>query len=91
MINIIPENSYGSFICTCPNGYRLDQSSTKCIDIDECREKQDFCSNGICQNTQGGATCQCQRGWNLSKDGSKCIDNRMEPCFQDVICAREHP
>ena len=57
-------------------------------DINECREKQDFCTNGICQNTQGGATCKCQRGWELSKDGSKCVDNRKEPCFQDVICAR---
>ena len=42
------------------------------IDIDECTEKANNCSD-ICLNTVGGYTCQCQSGYTLDSDNDTCI------------------
>ncbi|KAH9509816.1 hypothetical protein Btru_045275 [Bulinus truncatus] len=68
-------NTYGSFQCSCRNGYRLDRTGLKtCIDINECEEKTALCQQG-CQNTNGNYTCTCFDGYTLHSDGLHCVLN----------------
>uniref|UniRef100_A0A0A9XFE0 Fibulin-2 n=4 Tax=Lygus hesperus TaxID=30085 RepID=A0A0A9XFE0_LYGHE len=84
------KNVQGSFRCiknttrvtktyTCPDGYALDESKTKCLDINECMTGQHNCrSNELCINTAGNFTCntaiECQKGFRLREDGRRCND-----------------
>jgi len=55
----------GEYDCLCPDGFSfLDESKTKCIDIDECKvglkDKSNPCPNSIkscCTNTEGYYKC----------------------------------
>ena len=75
-------NTPGSFICTCPEGYKLSSNGKFCVDINECLEdNNDFCIDGFCSNTDGGVECECPRDWVLAEDGSRCLDTRKEMCY----------
>ena len=75
-------NTPGSFICTCPEGYKLSSNGKFCVDINECLEdNNDFCIDGFCSNTDGGVECECPRDWILAGDGSRCLDTRKEMCY----------
>ena len=47
-------NTFGSFMCTCDRGYRLDSAKVACVDINECSESQEdeICGRGNCINTE---------------------------------------
>lgn len=53
--------------CKCMDGYRLDQGTGNCFDVDEC---ESGCSNAKCVNTLGSYYCLCNRGY--KKDGEIC-------------------
>ncbi|XP_077428050.1 adhesion G protein-coupled receptor E5-like [Vanacampus margaritifer] len=69
-------NLIGSFSCICPDGYI--NSSTDCIDVDECEEaehrKEDICgSKGSCKNVNGSFWCKCAKGYtNYGIGGTAC-------------------
>uniref|UniRef100_A0A3Q3W5C5 Latent-transforming growth factor beta-binding protein 1 n=1 Tax=Mola mola TaxID=94237 RepID=A0A3Q3W5C5_MOLML len=55
-------NTAEGYTCHCHEGYRLDDTHSTCVDVDECQE-QKVCSRGLCHNTEGSFTCQCGRGF----------------------------
>ena len=58
------ENTYGGFICSCENGFKLDLDEKSCIDIDECVTGDNGChANANCTNNEGGYTCACKTGF----------------------------
>lgn len=84
-------NKIGNFECKCLNGYRNitsenNSTSYTCIDIDECKENLNSCTdNSICENTIGDYKCKCQNGYEWSILGNKCID--INECKLDkYIC-----
>ena len=65
-------NSYGSYNCTCNEGFRGD--GFNCSDIDECVEGTDEChEDAWCNNTYGSYECYCNDGF--YGDGFECIDS----------------
>ncbi|XP_050723288.1 hemicentin-1-like isoform X2 [Eriocheir sinensis] len=51
-------NTYGSFMCLCPPGYRLNHNQRTCDDIDECVEQSVKCgSEDLCFNLRGSYRC----------------------------------
>ncbi|KAJ8300025.1 hypothetical protein KUTeg_021544 [Tegillarca granosa] len=51
-------NTVGSFICSCPPGYKLARNKRKCIDINECQEGTVDCGpDRMCFNTRGDYSC----------------------------------
>ncbi|XP_053372837.1 uncharacterized protein LOC123559410 [Mercenaria mercenaria] len=72
----ICENTDGSYICKCNQGYELDADGYSCNDINEC-ELQDFTceSNMYCENTIGGYDCKCNPGY-LKGTGKGCVEGK---------------
>ncbi|XP_065657436.1 uncharacterized protein LOC136082347 isoform X2 [Hydra vulgaris] len=70
--NGVCENTYGSYLCKCANGWKIEGKS--CLDIDECTAATFPCplNNGMCENTMGSYICKCESGWMLN--GNICID-----------------
>ena len=65
-------NLYGSYNCTCNDGYFGD--GFNCTDIDECAEETDECSpDATCNNTIGAYECYCVEGY--FGDGFSCMDS----------------
>eukprot|EP00920_Eleutheroschizon_duboscqi_P028559 GHVT01069587.1.p1 GENE.GHVT01069587.1~~GHVT01069587.1.p1 ORF type:complete len:1166 (-),score=348.87 GHVT01069587.1:777-4274(-) len=64
-------NTYGSFYCMCPTGYRREVGSpTNCVDRDECAEglgdgTPACASDGsqLCTNLPGSYSCACAAGY----------------------------
>lgn len=48
-------NTVGSFICTCATGFKLNQDTGACVDIDECEvTRGNACGiDSECQNSAG--------------------------------------
>ena len=42
------------------------------LDINECREIDNYCSNGTCTNTIGGSKCECSLGYHINPSGDDC-------------------
>uniref|UniRef100_A0A0N4ZV61 EGF-like domain-containing protein n=1 Tax=Parastrongyloides trichosuri TaxID=131310 RepID=A0A0N4ZV61_PARTI len=58
--------------CTCVEGYRGNNETKKCVDIDECAEESHLCSQ-ICINTKGSYKCDCyEKIFKLSENGKSC-------------------
>ncbi|XP_060570002.1 uncharacterized protein LOC132728362, partial [Ruditapes philippinarum] len=68
--NTMCVNLLGSATCLCQTGY--ENSTGKCLDIDECSDLQLNSCDQQCMNTNGSFTCSCHNGFQL-KNG-KCID-----------------
>lgn len=64
-------NTSGSPYCFCPQGYRLNQTSNQCTDINECADIAHVCSD-LCNNTAGGFHCSCTPGNGLLADKKTC-------------------
>nr|XP_022318516.1 uncharacterized protein LOC111121500 [Crassostrea virginica] len=71
-------NMDGSFLCTCLQGYRLDDQ--QCIDVDECSEGTSGCEQG-CVNTLGSYYCVCSTGYQLQTDRQAC-----QQVFVETAC-----
>lgn len=56
-------NTFGSFMCSCNEGFRLDDSGVVCIDVNECFENPYICRIGECVNEEGRYYCQCPEGY----------------------------
>ncbi|XP_033160083.1 uncharacterized protein LOC117140967 isoform X1 [Drosophila mauritiana] len=63
----------------CNPGYTLG-SDDKCVDIDECQNKNGGCSHR-CSNTEGSFKCSCPPGYKLDSDQKTCRD--IDECAQD--------
>ena len=55
-------NSIGSFNCSCPNGYQLDNDQLTCLDIDECLTNNGGCGQK-CVNLPASYECACHGGY----------------------------
>ena len=65
-------NTFGSYNCTCGDGYEGD--GFNCTDIDECIEETNDCSDdSVCFNTIGSFECECNDGY--FGDGVICVDS----------------
>ena len=64
-------NTFGSFICACNEGFRLDGSQSMCVDVNECKENPKLCKYGHCVNEEGSFRCSCPQGYMSMPDGSK--------------------
>ena len=40
------------------------------LDINECSEIPDTCTNGVCHNLDGSYKCTCNSGYKLTQEGS---------------------
>ncbi|XP_071515843.1 hemicentin-1-like [Panulirus ornatus] len=51
-------NTFGSYVCLCPPGYRLNPNQRTCDDIDECFERNVECGGDeLCFNLRGSYKC----------------------------------
>lgn len=67
----------------CGKGFKLSPHESKtCIDIDECSEHHNVCSNGHCENTDGSFVCHCHPGYELSEHNLTCSD--IDECAREV-------
>uniref|UniRef100_A0A670KD16 EGF-like domain-containing protein n=1 Tax=Podarcis muralis TaxID=64176 RepID=A0A670KD16_PODMU len=80
--NFICKNTEGSFQCSCPRGYILQEDGKTCKDLDECSTKQHNCQF-LCVNVIGGFNCKCPPGF--TQHHSSCIDNN-ECTAQPTLC-----
>ncbi|XP_074651609.1 fibrillin-3-like [Tubulanus polymorphus] len=78
------KNTFGSFVCICPDGYRLNNTDMDCVDIDECAENPSRCVPGTCVNTRGNYTCRCPPNHKLMPSGRHCMDMRKSACYLQV-------
>lgn len=69
-INGYCTNTFGSYMCSCYDGYRLDSSGIQCIDINECEENLQLCGSGVCHNEEGKYVCICPEGYVALPSGS---------------------
>lgn len=83
-------NTFGSFMCICPDGFVLDETQRNCIDIDECQEFDDICGVGSCINKEGSYTCFCPPGYVLVPGGG-CVDMRKSLCFKRYYNSTDIP
>ncbi|KAG5667912.1 hypothetical protein PVAND_015877 [Polypedilum vanderplanki] len=83
------------FECRCKNGFRRNEISNACVDINECEEIVNICDEfGICLNKMGSYECKkCPNGFKPGKFTSaedfECIDIdecAENPCESDKIC-----
>ena len=81
-------NSFGSYECTCPSGYELDDSNMICHDVNECADEVNPCAPGKCINKVGTYTCECSDGYIPKNQGRECQDNRLGVCYKEY---KENP
>ena len=83
------KNLIGTFLCTCPDGFRQVGRDDDCEDINECEERPEVCGpGGRCLNTKGGFQCQCGPGFTSTEDGRGCLDRRRGLCYQRELRGR---
>jgi hypothetical protein len=56
--------------CVCQAGYRMNETTGMCEDIDECRER--LVCDHYCINTLGSYRCSCQEFYQLKSDKHTC-------------------
>lgn len=50
-------------MCSCNEGFRLDENGVGCVDVNECYENPYICRIGDCINEEGRYYCQCPEGY----------------------------
>ncbi|XP_055969214.1 fibrillin-3 [Sorex fumeus] len=72
---LCPQEGSAAFQELCPFGHGVvpgpDDSQE---DVNECVEKPDLCSGGLCINTDGSFRCECPPGSHLDVTGFNCVD-----------------
>jgi hypothetical protein len=66
-------NTPGSYHCSCPDGFLLDEDGITCHDVDECQCMNNGCQHS-CVNEVGSYSCACDRGFILADGGFMCLD-----------------
>ena len=66
------QNTDGSFICQCADGYILLLPTLYCVDDDECTDPTSCDDTAICTNTDGSYSCSCAEGFKMHTDDT-CI------------------
>ncbi|KAK3583696.1 hypothetical protein CHS0354_021446 [Potamilus streckersoni] len=80
-------NTYGSYVCSCNIGYRLQADSKTCTDIDECSERVDNCKQK-CINTNGYFQCACLAGFRLNSSSNQCISDKVPEACNTLNCSK---
>ena len=62
------QNTDGSFICQCADGYILLLPTLYCVDDDECTDPTSCDDTAICTNTDGSYSCSCAEGFKMHTD-----------------------
>ncbi|XP_052832468.1 fibrillin-2, partial [Octopus bimaculoides] len=65
-------NTDGSYRCECNTGFQVDDTKTRCIDINECLTGR-ICGRGTCTNLIGQFECSCEDGYAPGPEGT-CED-----------------
>ncbi|CAL4112653.1 unnamed protein product, partial [Meganyctiphanes norvegica] len=83
------QNTFGSYICHCPPGYRLSANRRTCNDINECVEQNVRCgTDQQCFNLRGSYKCiytPCPPDYFRDPDTGRCIlDCRLGTCEPGV-------
>ncbi|KAJ8931727.1 hypothetical protein NQ314_015325 [Rhamnusium bicolor] len=74
------KNIPGSYQCTCPYGFVLDEANNKtCVDVDECQTNNGNCEF-FCRNLNGGFRCDCPEGYIIQKDKRSCKLGAVVEC-----------
>ncbi|XP_022906889.2 fibrillin-2-like [Onthophagus taurus] len=85
-------NTFGSFMCSCSDGFRLDESAVLCVDVDECLEDPNICKIGECHNEEGSYRCICPPGYMPLPGRRECVDMRKDLCYTEYSSWRcSHP
>ena len=89
------ENTDGSFICGCLDGYELRDDLCRgwcvcvcvCVSVTILNQKPDIDECGgingcqqVCENTEGSYLCNCTDGFTLLEDGRNCT-GRSAQCL----------
>ena len=72
------ENVAGSYRCSCPAGYELDETGKRCVDKDECDPDSAQCQFG-CVNLVGGFRCECPVGFVHYFYWNQCVGQSPVP------------
>ena len=62
-------NTFGSYKCECSSGLAWNSLTSKCDDVNECKddESMKICGDhSTCLNTYGSYLCECESGWNIT-------------------------
>ena len=79
------QNTAGSFVCLCPEGYEVNVQDGGCDDIDECL--LEVChDNSTCTNNVGSYTCECYA--NFTGDGN-CCQPECPDCAENGYCTAD--
>ncbi|CAG9791106.1 unnamed protein product [Diatraea saccharalis] len=73
-------NTFGSFVCTCGDGWALSEDEQRCVDIDECAVPE-VCGPGVCRNMPGSYVCLCPEGYVPMPSNKECVDIRQRQCY----------
>ena len=74
-------NTFGSYICICPDGLARNNETGLCEDIDECGTSSHRCqSNATCLNEYQSYDCECPTGY--TGNGYFCLEKeeQLKPC-----------
>lgn len=66
----------------CPRGYRFNDDSRRCMDINECVEANPCRSSQQCENTVGSYVCRCGIGFRFNAATQNCED--VNECLLDL-------
>ncbi|CAB0041655.1 unnamed protein product [Trichogramma brassicae] len=73
------ENSQGGYSCRCKTGFRRDNETKACLDINECLLQNACNTSQRCDNTIGSYTCirflPCGTGYTLNAATEHCEDD----------------
>ncbi|KAL3837136.1 hypothetical protein ACJMK2_022514, partial [Sinanodonta woodiana] len=77
----ICNNTYGSYTCSCFEGFQKPDDSDKCQDINECDNTMNVCDQ-TCNNTIGGYYCGCYKGFVFNNQTRTCeaVENPSSGC-----------